>query len=267
MKLGIIGMGNMATAIAKAVIQARRLSSEDILAYDRVPEQLTRAKVHGIGTASSLKDLMEQADTVFFSVKPQDMEALIADIRTVSTDYSRKLYISICAGISTDYLCWQFGCPVAAIRVMPNAPILIGCGATAITRNKLVSDKVYSKICALFACAGEVSSIPEELMNAVIAINSTSPAYFYEIVRIMSKYGVEHGFDEKTATTLAVHAMLGASKMLMETGKSPEELVAMVKSKKGTTEAALDTLKEGDLEGLLLSAMDACTNRAAELGK
>ena len=153
------------------------------------------------------------------------------------------------------------------IRVMPNAPMMIGAGATAITRNELVSDKNFSKICGIFSFGGEVASIPENQMNAIISVNSSSPAYFYEIIRIMINYATTKGIDEKVARSMAQNAMYGAAMMLKNSDKSPEELISVVKSKKGTTEAALDSFKSSDLEKIFFEAMDACTHRAEELGK
>lgn len=267
MKISVIGAGNMALAIIGAVAHSGRMSADIFCAFDKFDEQLKKASNLGANIADSLGECLENADFIMFSIKPQDLDSVIDSVKNECHDYNKKVYISICAGISTDYICKAFGCDVPVIRVMPNAPIMVGAGATAITRNSLVNDKCYSKICGIFAFGGEVASIPESNMNAIISINSSSPAYFYEIIRIMTEYGMSQGIDEKIARNMAQNAMYGAAKVLKSSDKTPEEQIAIVKSKKGTTEAALDSFKSNDLRRLFFEAMEACTKRAEELGK
>lgn len=267
MKIAVIGTGNMALSIIGAVKKAGRMSTDIFCAYDKFEEQMLKASKLGATVSNSLVEAVDCADFVLLSVKPQDLDGVIECIKTECNDFEKKIYISICAGISTDYICKAFGVCLPVIRVMPNAPMMIGAGATAITRNELVSDKNFSKICGIFSFGGEVASIPENQMNAIISVNSSSPAYFYEIIRIMINYATTKGIDEKVARSMAQNAMYGAAMMLKNSDKSPEELISVVKSKKGTTEAALDSFKSSDLEKIFFEAMDACTQRAEELGK
>ncbi len=267
MKISVIGTGNMALAIIGAVKRSGRMPTEIFCTFDKFELQLQKAVQLGACKAKSLKDALDEADFVLLSVKPQDLDEVIESIKKDCGDYQRKIYVTICAGVSSDYICNAFGSKVPVIRVMPNAPLMIGAGATAITRNELVNDKDYSKICGIFSLGGEVSSIPESQMNAIISVNSSSPAYFYEIIRIMMEYARTQGIDDRVAQSMAQNAMYGAAKMLMSSDKTPEEQIAVVKSKKGTTEAALDSLKNNELERIFFEAMSACTKRAEELGK
>ncbi len=267
MKIAVLGAGNMAGAIIGAVARSNRMSPDVFCAFDKSSQQLVKISAYGCNTASNLKDAVDDADFVLIAVKPQDLESLICDIKSVCSGYMNKKYVTICAGVSTSYLCSLLECDVPVIRVMPNAPMMIGTGATAISRNSLVTDKDYSKICGIFSFGGEVASIAEEQMNAIISINSSSPAYFYEFIRIMIEYGKEQGISEDVCRSMAQNAMLGAAKMLISTNKSPEELISIVKSKKGTTEAALDSFTNNGFERIIKEAMDSCTRRAQELGK
>lgn len=267
MKIAVIGTGNMALAIIGAVSKSGRMSADIFCTYDKFESQLAKASRLGASVANTLSDVLKDADFVMFSVKPQDLDDVIKNVKCECDDYAKKIYITICAGISSEYICNAFGCDVPVIRVMPNAPIMIGAGATAITRNIYVSDKNYSKICGIFSFGGEVSSIPESQMDAIISVNSSSPAYFYEIIRIMIEYAKSQGIDEKVARNMAQNAMYGAAKMLKTSDKSPEELISVVKSKKGTTEAALESFNANNLEKVIFDAMNACTTRAMELGK
>lgn len=267
MKIAVIGAGNMARAIIGSVKTAGRMSTDIFCAYDKLDEQLEKAAMLGAKTEKSLALAVEGADFVLFSVKPQDLDEVIAEIKKCCPNYNKITYISICAGISTEYICDSFKAELPVIRVMPNAPIMVGAGATAISRNDLVSDKTYSKICGIFSFGGEVASVPESQMNAMISVNSSSPAFFYEFIRIMIEYAKSQGIDEKVARSMAQNAMYGASKVLKSSQDSPEDLISIVKSKKGTTEAALDSFKSNGLERIVFEAMDACTKRAEELGK
>ncbi len=267
MKIAILGAGNMAAAIVGAVSRSRKISPEIFCAYDRYPEQLQRISKLGALTSSTISEATKDADYILLSVKPQDLESVICELKNQCKDYAQKKYITICAGISTSYICSLLGAECPVIRVMPNAPMMIGFGATAISRNSLVSDKDYSKICGIFSFGGEVASIPENQMNAIISVNSSSPAFFYEFIRIMIEYAKSRGIDESVARSMAQNAMLGAAKMLISSDKSPEELISVVKSKKGTTEAALDSFAAGGFERIIFEAMDCCTKRAEELGK
>ncbi len=267
MKITVLGTGNMACAIIGAVSSSKKMMPDIFCAYDKNEEQLKKAKILGAKTSAKLSEALCGADFVLLSVKPQDLENLICEIKENCCDYADKKYITICAGISTEYLCRLLGCDIPVIRVMPNAPMMIGAGATAISRNKLVTDRDYSKICGIFSFGGEVASIPENQMNSIISVNSSSPAYFYEFARIMIEYAKSQGIDEKVARLLTQNAMYGAAKTLISSDKTPTELISVVKSKKGTTEAALDSLSDNEFEKIIFEAMDACTKRAAELGK
>lgn len=267
MKIAILGAGNMCNVIVGAVAKSGRMDVKTFCVYDKFKEQLDKISKIGVNIAYTLSDALDGAEFVLFAIKPQDLSDLISEIKSVSSDYDKKKYITICAGISTSYICNQLGVEVPVVRVMPNAPMMIGFGATAISRNGLVGDKDYSKVCGIFSFGGEVASISEDKMNAIISVNSSSPAYFYEFIRIMIEYAKEQGIDENVARCMAQNAMLGAAKMLISSSKGPEELIAMVKSKKGTTEAALDSFRNDNLQEIIFKAMSACTKRAIELGK
>ena len=150
---------------------------------------------------------------------------------------------------------------------MPNTPLLLGVGATAISRNKYVTDKDYTKICGLFAASGTVTALDESLMNAVISVNSTSPVYLYMLAKAMLDNSVEQGIDEKASRELVFQALKGSVEMLCKSEYSPDELIKMVASPKGTTEAALKKLNELNFCDVVSKAMYACTQRADEIGR
>lgn len=266
MKISFIGAGNMASAIIGAILNSGRTAPSDICVFDKISDKASAFAAKGLRCAATLKEAVEASAWVLIAVKPQDIENVLEDIKSGCEGYADKTYISIAAGISTGFIERILG-ECAVVRVMPNTPLLVGCGATAISRNSRVPDKDFTKICGIFASAGTVSVLPEKKMNAVISVNSSSPAYFFMFVKAMVDAGVKQGIDEKIAASLAIGAASGAAKMLEQSGMTPEELIRMVKSPKGTTEKALDVFESEDLHGMVERAMEACTHRAEELGK
>lgn len=267
MIISFIGAGNMASAIIKSVVSSGRMKPSDILAFDKFSEKVDELTPLGIGKCSSLEEACNRGDYILLAVKPQDYPELLEKISSVIKDLSGKTFISIAAGISCDYVCQKLGKDCAVVRVMPNAPLMVGVGATAISRNGLVSDKTYSKICTLFASSGCVCSLDEEYMNKVISVNSSSPVYLYMLAKAMIDKAVEYGISEKNATELVYQTLKGSAEMLIKSKKSPDELIRMVASPGGTTLAAISSLNDSGFGSMLSDAMDACTARAEELSK
>lgn len=267
MRISFIGTGNMAGAIIRSILKADRIKVQDICVFDKSFEKCNAFVDMGAKMAQNLCDAVDCSPLVLLAVKPQDYELLLSDIKNSSVNLDGKIFISIAAGISTDYVCRMLGRDVPVVRVMPNTPLLLGVGATAISRNAFVSDKDYSRICTLFAASGTVTAIDEILMNAVISVNSSSPVYLYMLADAMIKGAVQQGINEKMATELVFQTLKGSVEMLKKSGLSPDELIKMVASPGGTTMAAINTLCEKNFSDTVIDAMIACTNRADELSR
>lgn len=267
MTISFIGAGNMATAIIKSIINSKRLNAKDIFVFDKDETKVKAFSEIGVSGCSCLEEVCANGDYILLAVKPQDYEALLLNIKNCGVDLKNKIFISIAAAISCDYICKTLGADVPVIRVMPNTPLLLGVGATAISRNDYVTDKQYSKICTMFASSGVVESLSEDMMNKVIAISGSSPVYLYMLAKSMTDKAVEYGISEKSAKELAYQALKGSVEMLMKSGKDADELIKMVASPGGTTLAAIDSLNKDGFYDIMSSAMDACTNRAEELSK
>lgn len=267
MTIAFIGAGNMASAIIKSVVDSGRMKPDSIYVYDKFEEKSDALSALGINKCTSLADACNSAQNIVLAVKPQDYEELLKSVRNECDDISGKTFISIAAAISCNFITSTLGenCPV--VRVMPNTPLLLGVGATAISRNDMVSDKAYSKICTLFAASGCVCSLDESMMNDVISVNSSSPVYLYMLAKSMIEKAVSYGISEKNATELVHQTLKGSVEMLMKSGKSPDELIKMVASPGGTTLAAIDCMEKNGFDKLISDTMDACTNRANELSK
>lgn len=268
MKIAFIGAGNMASAIIKSIVNSGRMASKDVFVFDKFNDKAKELSASlGVVACDTLAEACNSAENILLAVKPQDYEELLNSIKCVAYNLPGKTFISIAAAISCHYICSVLECECAVIRVMPNTPLLVGVGATAISRNKLVTDKVYSKFCTLFASSGSVCSLDESLMNEVISVNSSSPVYLYMLAKSMVEQAVQYGISQKNAEELVYQTLKGSVEMLIRSDKKPDELIKMVASPGGTTLAAISSLEGNGFSNSVKAAMDACTARANELSK
>ena len=261
LRLTSIGAGNMATAIIKSVISSGRIKPSDITVYDINTDRYSVFKDLSVNCAESVSRACAVSEVILLAVKPQDYETVLTQISPFVAG-QKRIFISIAAGISTAYVCKTLGQDFPVVRVMPNTPLLIGVGATAISRNSLVEDRIYTKICGLFAASGSVVSLDESQMNAVISVNSSSPAYVY-----LFDNAVTQGIDRAVATDLVYQTLKGSAEMLIQTNSDPDALIRMVASPKGTTEAALKSFEKDNFCDIVSNAMNACTARAEEMAR
>jgi len=267
MKISFIGAGNMASAIINSITSSGRIKPSDIFVFDKFSEKCDALLSLGINKCSSLKEACDSGDCLLLAVKPQDYEALLHDIKNCADNLSTKMIITIAAAISCNYICSILDVDLPVVRVMPNTPVMLGFGATAISRNSLVGDREYSKICGIFASSGCVVALDESLMNSVISVNSSSPVYLYMLAKAMIDSGISQGLSEKAATELVYQTLKGSCEMLIKSGKSADELIKMVASPGGTTLAAISSLENDNFYDVINKAMLACTDRANELSR
>jgi len=179
----------------------------------------------------------------------------------------KKTFVSIAAGISIAYVQQALGCSCPVVRVMPNTPLLLKKGASALCPSENITAENKQVVYDMFAGSGVCEYITEEHMNEIIAVNGSSPAYIYLFAQAMADYAAEQGIDRAKAMNLICATLEGSAAMLRESGDTPEVLIQKVSSKGGTTIAALDKLREHGFTEAVHDAMDACTKRAEELGK
>ncbi len=262
--VGFIGAGQMATALAKGFLAAGTLSPELIVACDVIPEAGHRfVERTGARLAASNRDVASQANVLFLAVKPQQMLHVLADLRDVI--HNEHLIVSIAAGVSLKAMAAGLSHEVRLIRVMPNTPCLVGCGASAFSRGTHVTDDDAALVQRLLSNVGIAVEVPEKLLDAVTGLSGSGPAYVYQIIEAMSDGGVRMGLPRDTATKLAAQTVLGAAQMVLTTGQHPGSLKDAVTSPGGTTIAGLHELERGGLRGVLMNAVEAATKRAREL--
>lgn len=266
-KLGFIGIGNMASAIISGILKSRFLPASDIYMYNPHPEKMADFISAGCIACSSSAEIVQSCSTVFLCIKPQIFPQVLDELKPVTETIAAYdvLFVSIAAGITFKNLQDALGCDRPYIRVMPNTPLLLAEGASAISRTERVLQEDFSRICDIFSCCGTVKEIPEDQMNAVIAVSGSSPAYLYRLAKITCDYAAERGIDGRTALELFCQTLKGSAEMLLHAGRSPEELIDMVTSKGGTTFQLLGMLNDRGFDAMMLDAFDACESRAKEL--
>lgn len=263
--LGFIGCGNMGGAIIGGLIKSQLYKGENIVASDGYKEGLEKHKKE-FGIRTFLNDnigVAKEADILVLSVKPHVYETVIKEIK----DYVKKdvVIVTIAAGVSIKVVENAFEKDIKVVRTMPNTAALIGESMTVLCRNNLVANGEFDNVMKMFNVIGKTEEIDEKLMESVIAVNGSSPAYIYMFLEAMGDGGVLHGIPRDKAYKMAAQAMIGAAKMVLETGKHPGELKDMVCSPAGTTIEAVYSLEKNNFRGTVIEAMVDCTNKANKM--
>ena len=262
-KIGFIGPGKMTGAIIKGIFSANYTEKENVFIYGRGKERKEYFASMGCTVCENIKEMTDNCKIIFLAVKPQNFPEIYKLITPYVSD--GILFVSIAAGITFKNMQQNLGENNKFIRVMPNTPMLLGEGASAMCRTENVSDEEYNLIKEILSTCSLVEDIKEEDINAVIAVSGSSPAYIYLIAKCIADYGEKQGLKRETALKLFARTLIGSAKMLTETGYTEDELTEMVSSKGGTTIAATTVLKNSEFFPLLNEAMDACVRRAEEL--
>jgi pyrroline-5-carboxylate reductase len=265
-KIAFLGTGNMAEAMVKGLLRAGVAAKEEILCTEPRPERREEIKArYGVQVLSDNRDATEQADVVVLSVKPQVMDALLEEIAP-AIDH-RKLVISIAAGISIAKIARKLGTGVRIVRTMPNTAVLVGEGASALARGAHATDDDLAQARALFQAVGSAHIVEEPLLDAVTGLSGSGPAFVFMAIEALADGGVKVGLARPVAMALAAQTVLGAAKLVLETGEHPGRLKDQVTSPGGTAIAGVHALEQGGLRAALIAAVEAATRRSRELGE
>lgn len=263
--IGFIGAGNMATAIIKGLMSQNGGKADFINVFDTDKSKCDLMSEMGVNVCKSGSDVVENSDITVLAVKPQNYAEVLESIKPAVNE--SKTFVSIAAGISIGYVQSALDCNCPVVRVMPNTPLLLKKGASALCPSDNISEEDRQLVYNMFAGSGVCEYITEEHMNEIIAVNGSSPAYIYLFAKAMADYAQKQGIDYDKAMNLVCATLEGSAAMLRESGDSADVLIQKVSSKGGTTIAALDKLREHGFYEAVQDAMDACTKRAEELGK
>jgi pyrroline-5-carboxylate reductase len=267
-QLAIIGAGRMAEALIAGLVSSKTWEPASLWATDASAERRDLVKrLFGIQVGPDNREAASWAEIVLIAVKPQVLDAVLAEIAPVLTG---RLVISIAAGVTIQHISSHLDTsparPSRIVRVMPNAPALVCAGMSALAFGPGVTDEDSRVARTLFEAVGRVVTVEESLLDAVTGLSGSGPAYVFMAIEALADGGVKAGLSRSVADLLAVQTVLGAARMVIETGEHPARLKDRVASPGGTTIAGLQQLEQGGLRASLIAAVEAATKRSKELG-
>jgi pyrroline-5-carboxylate reductase len=261
---GFIGAGKMATALVKGMLHARISSVDSICASDPLPAARTLLQHEtGVTVFESNLDVAGRSDVLVLAVKPQSMSQVLEQLCIAVTP--EHLVVSIAAGITIAAIRAGLGPNVRVVRVMPNTPALVCEGVSAYALGPGIRPDDEALVQAFLRSVGQAVCVAESLLDAVTGLSGSGPAFVFLIIEALSDGGVKAGLPREVATLLAIQTVLGAAKLLRETGQHPGVLRDQVASPGGTTIAGLHALERAGVRGALIDAVEAAARRSAEL--
>jgi pyrroline-5-carboxylate reductase len=266
LRIGFLGAGKMAAALAKGFASAGLVEPWKMQASD--PVEAARdsfARTVGASVSGSNLEVVKASQALVLAVKPGQMPELLEEIAPALT--KEHLVISIAAGISLAQLEAGLREGARVVRVMPNTPALVGASASAFALGRCASEKDGKLVMRLFSSLGVAFEIRENLLDAVTGLSGSGPAYAFMMIEALSDGGVACGLPREIATKLAAQTLLGAAKMVLETGQHPGALKEMVTSPGGTTIEGVHALEQGKFRATLMNAVRAAAEKSRKLGQ
>lgn len=283
-RIAIIGGGSMGEALLSGLLRAGR-RVKDIVVVERMPDRARYLADNYSVLVSSLRDAVENATFVIVAVKPSDIESVLTEIADVAAEAdsgsAEQVVVTIAAGATTGYFESKLPAGTPVVRVMPNAPSLVGAGISALAGGRFATPEQLKEVSALFDSVGAVLTVPEAQLDAVTAVSGSGPAYFFLMVEALVDAAVGVGLSRPVATELVAQTMAGSAAMLIErmeqergaqeaatdlrVDTTAAQLRATVTSPGGTTAAALRELEGGGLRAAVEGAVRAAKNRAEQL--
>jgi len=265
-KIAILGTGNMGEALVKGLLRAGKATPEGLVCAE--PREERRKEIHeryGVQVTGDNRAAVAQADIVVLSVKPQAMESLLDQIAPAVD--AKKLVVSIAAGVPIAAIAGKLGSGVRIIRTMPNTPALVGAGATALARGPHATDGDLAQALALFEAVGMAVVVEEHHLDAVTGLSGSGPAFVFMAIEALADGGVKVGLARPIAMALAAQAVMGAAKLVLESGQHPGLLKDQVASPGGTSIAGIHALEQHAFRAALIAAVEAAAKRSRELGE
>jgi pyrroline-5-carboxylate reductase len=264
--VGFLGAGKMATALARGFVQAGIVDAKQVIASDPIQasREIFATEVGGKGLDSNI-EVVKRAKAIILAVKPDQVAGVLSEIKSTFT--ADHLLISIAAGVPLSRLEAGLGSNARVVRVMPNTPALVGASASAFALGKACEAKDGELALKLLSSVGVAYQVKETLLDAVTGLSGSGPAYVYQFIEALSDGGVAAGLPRDISTKLAAQTVLGAAKMVLETGQHPGALKDQVTSPGGTTIEGLHELEKGKLRGTVMSAVRAATEKSKRLGQ
>jgi pyrroline-5-carboxylate reductase len=274
-KLGFIGGGNMAEALAHGLIAHKLFKPSEIIVSDVAPERRRKlARALKLATTPDNAEVVREAGAVVLAVKPQTIDAVMAGLAEELAKMGGKaaargkLFISIAAGVTIARLSRGLGKRARVIRVMPNAPAMVGQGMAAMVRGRGASAADQALALRIFSAVGDAVALKDEkLLDVVTALSGSGPAYVYLFAKAMADAAASEGIPRELALRMTLKTIRGAEQLMRESGREAPDLIAAVASPGGTTEAALRRFAEHGFSDIVAAALRAASDRSRELGR
>lgn len=264
--IGFIGSGNMGGAAIAGIISGHLVAPHRVIASDISRTALSNLKKkYGIRTTTDNLEVAKEADILFLSIKPQLYPRVINEIK--DTVKESVIIVTFAAGQSLERIAGLFGRQLKIVRTMPNTPAIVNEGMAALCPNSEVTEEELADVCSIFNSFGKSEVVGENLMDVVTGVSGSSPAYIYMLIEAMADAAVSGGMPRTQAYKFAAQAVLGAAKMVLDTGKHPGELKDMVCTPGGTTIDAVIELEKRGWRQAVMSAMQVCTDKSKEMSK
>jgi pyrroline-5-carboxylate reductase len=277
-RIAIIGGGSIGEALLSGLLRAGR-QVKDLVVAEKHPDRAKQLADTYSVLVTSVPAAVDSAAIVVIAVKPADTESVTAEIAEAVAkaegDSEEQVFVSVAAGVSTAFYEAKLPAGAPVVRVMPNAPMVVGGGVSALAAGRFVTPEQLKAVSAIFDTVGDVLTVPESQMDAVTAVSGSGPAYFFLMVEALVDAGVQAGLSREVATELAVHTMAGSAAMLLDRrdstpagsiDTSAAALRAVVTSPGGTTAAGLRELERGGLRSAVADAVSAAKRRSEQLG-
>jgi pyrroline-5-carboxylate reductase len=272
----------MGEAILAGLLRAGR-QVKDLVVSERMPERARQLGEKYSVRLATVPEAVETASFVIVAVKPGDVESVVVEIADAAaqaeSDTIEQVFVTVVAGVTIAFYESRLPAGSPVVRVMPNAPALVGAGVSALAAGRFATAEQLADVAGVFRCVGDVLTVPESQLDAVTAVSGSGPAYFFLFVEALVDAAVANGLSRAVATDLAVQTMAGSAAMLLErldseraagedTGldTSAARLRAMVTSPAGTTAAGLRELEKGGVRAAVAAAIDAAKTRSEQLG-
>ena len=264
-KIGFIGAGKMGEALIRGILRSKLIPPQDLWICDKIEEKLLSLSLLKVRISSEIRTIIKNVDVLFIAVKPQDIDAVLKELRNQTGSF--QLIISIASGIITSYVSRKLGRKVPVVRVMPNIASVVGEGISAISAGEGTGEKYIEMAKEILGSVGEVIEVSEDKQDAVTGLSGSGPAYIFAVIQGLIEGGIRAGLEEKIASNLAVQTTLGAAKLAKGNEVSLRELKTSVVSPGGTTARGLRVLDEGGLKDCLARAVIQASRRARELSR
>lgn len=284
-RIAIIGGGHIGEALLSGLLRAGR-QTKDLVVAEKDPGRAKELAEKYSVQVSSVRDAAENAGYVIVAVKPGDVEAVVGQLAEAvsgaDNDSVEQVFVTVAAGVTTGYYQSKLPAGAPVIRVMPNAPMVVGGGVSAVAPGSFSTAEQLKDVVSIFDAVGGVLTVPEAQLDAVTALSGSGPAYFFLMVEALIDAGVAEGLSRSVATELVSQTMAGSAAMLLESldrqqadgaaalgagiDTSPAQLRATVTSPGGTTAAGLRELERGGLRAAVANAVSAAKTRSEQLG-